>query len=368
RLSASVREHDTVARLGGDEFVVVLPEITRPEDAAMVARKVLSTVAQAAMLEGQEISLSASVGIGLYPKDGTDHDVLLRNADAAMYRAKESGRNRYRFYTADMNERALERLELEARLRHALAREELVLHYQPLCRVSDRAITDVEALVRWRSADGSLVPPSEFIPLAEESGLIVPIGEWILGMACRQNKAWLDAGLPSIGVAVNLSARQFREKGLVASVRRALEASGLPARHLKLEITEGTVMHDVEKAAAILVELKALGVDIAVDDFGTGYSSLAYLRRFPIDQLKIDRSFVHDMATQPESAALVRGIVALAKSLRLQTVAEGVETEAQVRILEAAGCDKIQGYVVSPPLPPDALGALLRRGDPGAGA
>ncbi len=361
RVRRCVRENDTVARLGGDEFVIVLSDMARPEDAAMVARKILLAVAQPLALAGREVSVSASIGVSLYPKDGADYDTLLRNADVAMYQAKETGRDRYRFYTEDMNARALERLDLEAALRRALDRGELLLHYQPLLALAGEAVSDVEALVRWRAGDRGLVSPGEFIPLAEETGLIVPIGKWVLREACRQAKAWADAGFSGLRVAVNLSARQFRERGLAQVVRGALEEAALPPALLKLEITESTVMHNAEEAAAILAELKALGVGIAVDDFGTGYSSLAYLRRFPLDQLKIDRSFVRDAVREAEAAAIVQGILGLAKNLRLETVAEGVETVEQLEFLKAAGCDKIQGYLFSPALPAEQLAALLRR-------
>ncbi|HEX5803634.1 MAG TPA: EAL domain-containing protein [Azospira sp.] len=362
RIAGCVRERDTLARLGGDEFIVILSDLDSPQQAPLMAGRMLHEIASPVLLGELEIDLSASIGVSVYPADGADYDTLLRNADAAMYRAKEAGRNTFRFYTADMNAEALRKLELETKLRRVLTRNELLLHYQPLLNLGNGRITDVEALLRWDDGE-RLVPPGDFIPLAEESGLIVPIGEWVLQQACRQAKQWQTAGR-ELRVAVNLSARQFRDSRLPAMVRDCLRDSGLPAHLLKLEITESAVMHNAEEAAGILAELKSLGLGISVDDFGTGYSSLAYLRRFPIDQLKIDRSFVHDMSEHPDSAAIVQGIIGLARSLRLQTVAEGVETEAQRDFLRAAGCDLMQGFLFSRPLPPDALGALLAGGAP----
>jgi EAL domain-containing protein (putative c-di-GMP-specific phosphodiesterase class I) len=284
-----------------------------------------------------------------------------------MYRAKEAGGNTFRFYTADMNAQALKKLEMEARLRHAVERDELLLHYQPLLNLRTNEVTDVEALIRWRASDGTLISPLDFIPLAEETGLIVPIGQWVLRTACQQTRQWLDQGL-ELRMAVNLSTRQFRDDKLVQSVRDALAESGLPGRLLKLEITEGAVMDDAEQAVRILSELKALGLGISVDDFGTGYSSLAYLQRFPIDQLKIDRSFVKDITLGAESASIVHSIVGLARNLRLQTVGEGVETTQQRDFLRSAGCDLMQGFLFSRPLPAPEFLALVQahRANPSA--
>lgn len=359
RMAACVGEQPTLARIGGDEFVIVLPDVGRPQDVALMASNVLQSLSEPMTVGGRVLSLTASIGVSLYPQDGTDHDLLLRNADAAMYRAKEGGRNTWRFYTADMNAHALAQLELAERLRHALERAELLLHYQPLLSLADGTITDVEALLRWRGADGKLIAPAEFIPLAEDTGLIIPIGEWVLRQACAQLVQWQRDGGHHLRVAVNLSARQFRDPNLVQCVRSALEQSGLSPSLLKLEVTESSVMDNAVRAADILSELRALGVSISVDDFGTGYSSLAYLRRFPIDQLKIDRSFVQEVTEHAESAAIVHGIISLARSLRLQTVAEGVETVEQREFLREAGCDKMQGFLFSRPLPPDDLHALL---------
>lgn len=360
RLSGQLRERDTAARIGGDDFVVVLSDLAGPQEVMLVADRLLHDIARPIPLQDREVSLSVSIGVSLYPSDGGDYDTLLRNADAAMYRAKEAGRNAFCFYTADMNTQALRKLELEARLRHALEREELLLHYQPLLSLASNRVTDVEALIRWRLDDGTLVPPGDFIPLAEETGLIVPIGQWVLRTACQQARLWQRSGL-DLRVAVNLSARQFRDDQLVESVRQALREAELEARQLKLEITESTVMQNAEQATRVLADLKALGVDLSVDDFGTGYSSLAYLRRFPIDQLKIDRSFVQDMMQHQDSAAIVHSIIGLARSLRMQTVGEGVETEAQRDFLRAAGCDLMQGYLFSRPQPAPELSELIRR-------
>ncbi|RZU38727.1 PAS domain S-box-containing protein/diguanylate cyclase (GGDEF)-like protein [Fluviicoccus keumensis] len=363
RLADCVRERDTLARLGGDEFVIILSDMASIQDVPQLASRVLQALNRPLLIGEREIDLSASIGISVYPADGGDYDTLLRNADAAMYSAKEAGRNTFRFYTQGMNAEAMRRLEMETGLRRALARDELLLHYQPLLNLATGRIGDVEALLRWRGKDGGLISPGEFIPLAEETGLIVPIGEWVLHSACDQARRWRQDGL-EVRVAVNLSGRQFSDRHLVETVRRALTESGLPPRLLKLEITESAVMRNAEEAVRILEELKALGLEISLDDFGTGYSSLAYLRRFPIDQLKIDLSFVQEITRHPDGAAIVRGIIGLAQSLRLQTVAEGVETVAQRDFLKDSGCDLVQGFLLSRPLPPQELAALLRR-EPG---
>src|SRR3990167_4220021 len=359
RIGQQLRERDTAARIGGDDFVIVLSDLSSPQEVMLVADRIRQNIARPITLQNHELSLAVSIGVSMYPQDGDDYDTLLRNADAAMYRAKEAGRNGLYFYTADLNTQALRKLELEASLRYALERDELLLHYQPLLNLSTNALTDVEALIRWRSDDGTLISPLDFIPLAEETGLIVPIGQWVLRTACQQVRQWQKEGV-ALRVAVNLSARQFRDDQLVHIVQQALEESGLPPRLLKLEITESTVMQNAEQAARTLAELKALGVSLSVDDFGTGYSSLAYLRRFPIDQLKIDRSFVQDIMLHPDSAAIVRSIIGLARNLRMQTVGEGVETADQREFLRAAGCDLMQGYLFSRPLPPADLLALVR--------
>jgi predicted signal transduction protein with EAL and GGDEF domain len=358
RIAGCVREQNTLARLGGDEFVVVLSDLENLKHVPLIASQILRAIDQPVPAANREFQVTASIGVSVYPQDGDDYDTLLRNADAAMYRAKQAGRNTFRFYTADMNEEAMRRLEMEEKLRHALTREELLLHFQPLVGVNGGVIEDVEALVRWRDGNGKLISPASFIPLAEETGLIVAIGEWVLSAACRQARLWQQAGR-EVRIGVNLSARQFRDRNLLGIVRRCLEESGLPPRLLMLEITESAVMENAEEAEGVLAELKTLGVGLSVDDFGTGYSSLAYLRKFPIDQLKIDGSFVHDVVHHPDSAAIVLGIIGLARNLRLQTVAEGVETAGQRDFLIDAGCDLMQGYLFSRPLPPEELRAML---------
>ena len=299
-----------------------------------------------------------NLGIALYPQDGRDVENLLKNADTAMYQAKQKGRNGYRFFTAAMNVAAMERLQLEGRLRQALERDEFELHYQPLVRIADGEIVGAEALVRWRSAEG-LVPPDRFIPAAEDSGLIVPIGDWVLREACRQNRAWRDAGLPAIRVSVNISAVQFHREGFLRRVAAIVAGSGLSGDDMELEITEGVAMSDADVTAAAMDELKAMGLAIAIDDFGTGYSSLAYLRRYPIDRLKIDRSFVRDMVEDADDRAIAGTVAALARVLRLSVVAEGVETQQQLRLLREQGCDVAQGYLFSRPVPAGEFARLL---------
>lgn len=359
RLASCVRESDTIARLGGDEFVIILAEVAQADDVAPVARKIIETLTLPLEMDGQEIFTTASIGISLYPRDGADQEILLKNADTAMYRVKESGRNAYRFYTEDMNARSVEKFKLEAGLRRALERGEFLLHYQPVVSLDTGTITGAEALLRWQSGDRGMVSPADFIPLAEETGLILPIGEWALRAACLEARRLLDRGLPPIAISVNVSVLQFRQKNFVTIVKDALDAAGLSPLLLKIEITESAIMHNPEEAVAILEGLRSLGVAISVDDFGTGYSSLSYLRRFPIDQLKVDRSFVRDVATDPDSATIARAIVALAHNLHLEAVAEGVETAEQLAFLEEIGCDKVQGFLFSRPVPADDLYRLL---------
>lgn len=361
RIKSSVGPRDTPARLGGDDFVIALSDLSDPQDVTLMVNRILRELAQPVSVGGRDIRVSASIGVSVFPQDGNDYETLLRNADVAMYSAKQAGRNTFRFYTTGMNEEALHRLDLESKLRQALSRGEFILHYQPLVRIADGQIEDVEALLRCRDGDGRLMLPAEFIPLAEDSDLIVPIGEWAIQNACRQVQLWRQQGC-EVRVAVNLSARQFRDRNLVHMVRCCLDDHRVPPELLKLEITESTAMENAEQTAGLLAELKALGVGLSIDDFGTGYSSLAYLRRFPIDQLKIDRTFVHDMLGHPDNAAIVLGIIGLARNLRLQTVAEGVETEQQRDYLREIGCDLMQGFYFSRPLPPDELPLLLKNG------
>lgn len=361
RLLACVRETDTVARLGGDEFVLVLPD--NPEDGTGVAvlTRIMDAVALPILVQDHEFFLTCSVGVATYPTDGDNADSLTRYADIAMYRTKELGRNAFQFYTAQMNERTLDRLKIEADLRRALERDEFVLHYQPQLSLKTGQIIGMEALVRWNHPVQGMIAPTRFIGLAEDMGLIIPIGAWVLRTACLQTMAWHRAGWPALRVAVNLSPRQFTQQALVQSIADLLQETGMAPQLLELELTEGTVMNDVDSAIEILRGLKALGVHISIDDFGTGYSSLSYLRRFPIDVLKIDQSFVRELTTDADDAAIVRAVVTLAHSLRLQVIAEGVENEAQLDFLRAEGCDLMQGYYYSPPVEAQRFEHLLRQ-------
>jgi diguanylate cyclase (GGDEF)-like protein/PAS domain S-box-containing protein len=359
RLRACVRATDTVSRLGGDEFVILVPGVPDAGDVAVMAQKVLEVVSEPYSIESHELISSPSIGIAVYPTDGPDVEALLRNADAAMYHAKESGRKNYQFFTPDMNARAVERLSMERSLRRALERGELQLHYQPQYEIATGRIVGMEALVRWEHPDMGLVSPGRFMPFAEESGLILPIGEWVLQEACRQNRAWQEAGLPHVRVAVNISAVQFRQPGFADSVQRALAHTGLAACYLELEVTESVIMHDAERVTQALALLKQLGLELAIDDFGTGYSSLSYLKRFPIDRLKIDQSFVRDLTTDRDDAAITSAIIALTRNLGLKTIAEGVETREQLEFLRAHGCDEVQGFLFSRPVETDACPARL---------
>jgi diguanylate cyclase (GGDEF)-like protein/PAS domain S-box-containing protein len=361
RLHSSVREGDTVARLGGDEFILLLPNLNRAEDVAKVAEKILDSLKLPFRLEGRELYSTASMGISLYPDDGADAETLIKNADTAMYRAKEQGRDNYQLYTPAMNATAVERLALENSLRKALVRDELELYYQPLLDLATGRVHGLEALLRWRHPERGLLAPAEFMPLAEVTGLIVPIGPWVLRTACARARAWQDLGHPHLSMAVNLSARQFQQPDLVAQVKRALEDTGLPPRCLDLEITETNAMQNAEGTINTLRELKSLGVRISIDDFGIGYSSLNYLKRFPIDTLKIDQSFVRDITTDPDDAAIATAVIALAHTLKLRVVAEGVETQEQLAFLAARHCDRMQGYLFSRPLPSQECGEFLAR-------
>ncbi len=361
-LTAAVRESDTVARLGGDEFVVLVKDIESMADAATVAGKVIAALGAPLRIEEHEIRPSASIGVSLYPDDGDDAGAVMRNADRAMYHAKSLGGGRFRFFAPQMNERMAVRFAMEADLRRALERGELLMHYQPQVSLSSGAVTGAEALVRWRHPIKGMVSPADFIPLAEKTGLIEPLGEWVIASVCRQLRSWLDAGLAVPPVAVNLSARQFRHPGLVPLIAQSLADNALDAGLLVLEITESAVMHDVEDAVATVKELKALGVKMSLDDFGTGYSSLSHLKRFPIDHLKIDQSFVRDITADPDSAIICNTIIGLAHNLKMTVIAEGVETEAQMHYLRRQHCDAMQGYFFSRPVHAQEFAHLLAEG------
>ncbi|HEX8611752.1 MAG TPA: EAL domain-containing protein [Telluria sp.] len=362
RLSGCVRANDTVARLGGDEFVVLLDDVGSPSAVASVAEKMLDTMALPLDVEGQVQSVSASIGISLYPDDGLTLRELMTNADSAMYHAKKAGRANHQFFAPEMNAAAGARLELERALRQALDNQHFELHYQPKVDVASGEVVAMEALVRWRCPQRGLVPPNDFIGVTEEIGLIIPLGAWVLREACRQNRAWQLGGMARLRVAVNLSAYQFRQKDLPEFVAGVLEATGMEAACLELEVTESVVMHNPADAIRILERLHAQGIHISVDDFGTGYSSLSYLKQFRLDTLKIDRSFVRDINSDADDAAIVRSVIALAHSLRLQVIAEGVETDEQLDYLRELGCDQYQGYLRSKPLPAAEFEALLRAG------
>ncbi len=350
RLEECVRAGDTVGRLGGDEFACVLSNLARPDDAALVAQKVVLAMARPFMLSNQEVYISASLGIGVYPSDGIDADTLLRNADTAMYRAKLRGRNGYQFYLPQMNEMALERLQLQTQLRGALERREFVLHYQPKARLASGEISGFEALLRWQHPERGLVPPLEFIHILEETGLIIPVGEWVVRTVCEQLAQWQAEGVTLRPVAINLSARQFQQRNLDVTIAAILAQTGIDPGLLELELTESMLMSDADEAVRMLNTMSAHGVRLSIDDFGTGYSSLAYLKRFPLDALKIDRAFIRDVTTDADDASIALAIINLAHSLKLKVVAEGVETEAQLDFLKAHGCDEMQGYYFSRPL------------------
>jgi diguanylate cyclase (GGDEF)-like protein/PAS domain S-box-containing protein len=351
RLRSSVRESDTVARLGGDEFVLLVNGQGGPDAVSVVLERMLYAISQPWTIPQGDFNVTCSIGVALYPDDGATAETLLKHADTAMYRAKEKGRNNFQFFTAELNAVITERLELENKLRRALERQQFTLHYQPRIDMRTRRVVGAEALIRWLVSNEEVAPPSRFIPVAEEIGLIVPIGKWVLQAACAQNKAWQDAGLPPFVVSVNVSVRQFRQDNLVQTIEEVLRETGLEARYLEVELTESAVMHDADQFIAMLGQLNDLGVQIALDDFGTGYSSLSYLKRFPVDRLKVDRSFVQDIVTDSDDATIVRTIIALGHNLGLKVVAEGVETQQQLDFLRANHCDELQGYYFGRPLP-----------------
>jgi diguanylate cyclase (GGDEF)-like protein/PAS domain S-box-containing protein len=359
RLSGSVRAGDTVGRLGGDEFAIVLSNLSNADNAKLVAQKIMSSFNEPFRLEGSEVFVTASIGITLYPDDSTDQDTLIKNADAAMYRAKEAGRNAYQFYTREMGERGIALLNLEGGLRRALERNEFLLYYQPKASVASGEITGFEALLRWRHPERGLVMPDEFIPVLEETGLIVPVGEWVLNAVCLQLNEWARAGLDTVPIAVNLSARQFLARELGPAIKRILDTHQIDPALIELEITESSLMVNPEEAARTLEYLKSVGVGISIDDFGTGYSSLGYLKRFPLDSLKVDRSFVRDVTTDADDATITRAVITMAHALGLKVIAEGVETESQLAFLVENGCDQIQGYYLARPQPAEECARIL---------
>ncbi len=353
------RASDTVSRQGGDEFVVMLPDLETVDDVAPLADKLLEAVAGQYHIDGHDIEVTTSIGISIFPEDGADNGALLKHADVAMYHAKESGRNNYQFFTHGMNQRALERMAIEKSLRRALEQGEFFLQYQPQVDLHSGSIIGTEALLRWNDPETGLIPPARFIPIAEENGMIIPIGEWVLREACRQNAAWRSMGLPHIVMSVNLSAVQFRSSNLGETIMRILHQSGLEASGLELEITEGVIMQSADTTVALLNMLKEQGLKLTIDDFGTGYSSLSYLKRFPIDRLKIDQSFVRDITTDSDDAAIVSTIISMARNLKMNVIAEGVETAEQLDFLRQHGCDEMQGYYFSRPVDADKIAALL---------
>ncbi|MEO8628535.1 MAG: EAL domain-containing protein, partial [Betaproteobacteria bacterium] len=359
RLLACVRKGDTVARPGGDEFVLILSDQTLDEDHHRTMDRIMAAVSDPCTIDGQELRVTCSIGLSVYPDDATDGETLLRMADAAMYRAKDTGRNSFQFHTKELTARIGDRLTLEAGLRRALDRDELFLNYQPQYDLVTGEANGMEALVRWAHPERGLIPPGAFIPLAEENGLIVQIGEWVARTACAHNKALQDAGLAPIKVAINLSARQFRHKGLVKSIDRIITESGLEVRYVELELTESMVMLSPDDAARTLAEFKEMGVQLSLDDFGTGYSSLSYLKKFPVHRLKVDQSFVRDMGADLDDTAIVQSIIALGHALNLKVCAEGVETAAQLEFLKTCRCDEAQGYLFSRPVMGDAIRELL---------
>jgi EAL domain-containing protein (putative c-di-GMP-specific phosphodiesterase class I) len=367
-----------VSRQGGDEFVVLLSEMKRSEDAAIIARRLLQEVASddvatmairmlqavatAHPINHHDLYVTASIGVSIYPDDGVDAETLIKNADTAMYQAKENGRGSYRFFTPAMNIRAVERQSIEESLRSALERQEFTLHYQPIIELRTGEITGAEALIRWTHPIRGLVPPAQFIPVAEDCGLIVPIGNWVLREACKQAQAWLDAGLPLGTIAVNISFMEFRHESFLDGVSAILDAAGLDPSSLELELTESVLMKHAEATISILKALRTLGIGLVVDDFGTGYSSLSYLRKFPIDALKIDQSFVRQISTAGDDATIVAAVIGMGRSLNLRVIAEGVETHEELTFLKAHQCNEAQGFYFGRPVPPEQFASLLETG------
>jgi diguanylate cyclase (GGDEF)-like protein len=362
RLVSCVRRADTVCRLGGDEFVILLSQVEHEEDAAFSARKILRALAAPHIIDNKSLDMNASIGVSTYPSDGSDAGTLMNKADTAMYEAKQQGRNNYKFFRRDMDVRVAERQLLEGDLRYALGRNEFLLHYQPKFNLQTGQITGVEALIRWVHPQRGMVSPAQFVPIAEECGLILSIGRWVLLEACKQARAWSDSGLGIVAVAVNVSAAEFGDKDFLSGVRAVLIATGVEPPNLELELTESVLMQDAESAVGTLGALKAMGVQLAIDDFGTGYSSFTYLRRFPVDALKLHQSFVHEITEKPGDATIVSAMINIGKSLKQRVIAEGVETRAQLKFLQRHGCDEGQGYYLSHPIAAEQAGKLLKAG------
>ncbi|CAG9931783.1 putative bifunctional diguanylate cyclase/phosphodiesterase [Candidatus Nitrotoga arctica] len=362
RLVGCVRHSDTISRQGGDEFVALLPNIEHSKGAALCAQKILAALALPHLIDQHELHISMSIGISIYPDDGQDAETQIKNADTAMYFAKNNGRNNFKFFKQEMNDRAVQRQSIEASLRRALERQEFVLHYQPKINLKSGAIVGVEALIRWQHPEQGLLSPAQFVSIAEDCGLILPMGRWVLREACLQARSWQQAGLPSIIVAVNISALEFRTKDFLDNIREVLKETGLEPRYLELELTESVLMQDVGSTDSMLRTLADLGVKLAIDDFGTGYSSLSYLRQFPINTLKIDQSFVKQMCSDPDDAAIVSAVISMGKNLKLCIIAEGVESPEQYKLLLARHCDEGQGYYFGRPMVAEALATLLKTG------
>ncbi|MGD0403834.1 MAG: EAL domain-containing protein, partial [Candidatus Acidiferrales bacterium] len=367
RLVDCGRSSDTVSRQGGDEFVVLLSEVEQSDDAASTARRMLQAIAEPHSIGQHDLHVTASIGLSIYPDDGLDAETLIKNADTAMYQAKENGHQSYQFFKPAMNVRAVERQSIEESLRRALERQEFALHYQPIVNLKTGEISGAEALLRWSHPTRGPVSPAQFIPVAEDCGLILPIGNWVLREACKQAQAWAVAGLALGTIAVNISAIEFRDEHFLEGVFRILKDTGLDPKSLELELTESVLMKRAGSTESILKALRARGVQVAVDDFGTGYSSLSYLRRFPIDALKIDQSFVRQITTAPDETTIVTAVISMGRSLKLRVVAEGVETHEELAFLQAHQCDEAQGYFFSRPLIPEQLAKLLKTGIPEAG-
>jgi diguanylate cyclase (GGDEF)-like protein len=365
RLVAGVRASDTVSRQGGDEFVILLSEIAFPEVAAVIARKILSLVNQPQSIEGHDVHVNASIGISIYPEDGEDAETLIKNADMAMYHAKEDGRNNFKFFKPEMNQKAVERQTVESDLRRALQRNEFLLYYQPQVQLDSGEITGVEALIRWQHPTRGIMLPAQFVPVAEDCGLIIQIGRWVLREACEQARLWQEAGLPLIRISVNVSPTEFRDQGFLEGIRATLAETGMDAHFLELELTEGVLMENAEVSVSILQSLKMLKVQLAVDDFGTGYSSFSYLRQFPIDLLKIDQSFVKQIVSNSTDSTIVSAIIRMGKSLGHTVLAEGIETPAQRDYLLAQSCAEGQGYLFGRPVAAAAFARLLLPGAAG---